>query len=145
MVTKRYLKHLLNVVVFGFEQLAPGRQVAVGEDAAGLQHPVSMTLQTRSISPLSKKDRLPCVHQMKHNVCIDSCFAPLFSFLHPLFMQTIPSIQWLSSSRILIFSGLLLRNLPPCCALILTTYLNKIKLVSMPCVLWQRVCIIQDT
>lgn len=38
------LKHLLNVIVFGLEQLAPGGQVAVGEDAAGFQQPVSMTL-----------------------------------------------------------------------------------------------------
>lgn len=50
------LKHLLNVVVFGLEQLAPGGQVAVGEDSSGLQHPVSVTLQTntqtnKSISP----------------------------------------------------------------------------------------------
>lgn len=27
----------------------------------------------------------------------------------------------------------------------LTTYLNEIKLVSVPCILWQRVCVIQDT
>lgn len=39
------LKHLLYVVVFVFEQLAPGRQVAVGEDAAGFQQPESVTLK----------------------------------------------------------------------------------------------------
>lgn len=38
------LKHFLNVVVFSLEQLAPGGQVAVGEDATGFQQPVSMTL-----------------------------------------------------------------------------------------------------
>lgn len=48
MVTKTYLEHLVNVVVFGLQQLAPGGQVAVGEDAAGLQHPVSVTLQTKT-------------------------------------------------------------------------------------------------
>lgn len=31
-----YLKHLLNVVVFGLEQLAPRGQVAVSEDTTGL-------------------------------------------------------------------------------------------------------------
>ncbi len=47
-VTKTNLKHFLDVVVFGFEKLAPGGQVAVGEDAAGLQQPVSVTLQTNT-------------------------------------------------------------------------------------------------
>lgn len=47
------LKHLLNVVVFGLEQLAPGRQVAVGEDTAGFQQPVSMTLQENTDRSLS--------------------------------------------------------------------------------------------
>lgn len=46
MWSNTYLKHLLSVVVFGLEQLAPGGQVAIGEDAAGLQQPVSVTLQT---------------------------------------------------------------------------------------------------
>lgn len=67
---KTNLKHLLNVVIFGLEQLAPGSQVAVGEDAAGLQQPVSVTLQRntqnkRTINPLvlprydlKKTDRL---------------------------------------------------------------------------------------
>lgn len=45
---KTYLKHLLDVVVLGLEQLAPGGEVAVGEDAAGLQEPVSVTLQPNS-------------------------------------------------------------------------------------------------
>lgn len=72
MVTKTYLKHLLNVVVFGLEQLAPGGQVAVGEDAAGLQHPVSVTLQTNkhktnSISPLFLSGHGQR-HQMKRDV-----------------------------------------------------------------------------
>lgn len=40
-----HLKHFLNVVIFGLEQLAPGGQVAVGEDAARFQQPVSVTLQ----------------------------------------------------------------------------------------------------
>lgn len=39
-----YLEHLLDVVVFGLEQLAPGGQVAVGQDPTGLQQPVSVTL-----------------------------------------------------------------------------------------------------
>lgn len=38
------LKHLVNVAVFVLEQLAPGGQVAVGEDTASLQQPVSVTL-----------------------------------------------------------------------------------------------------
>lgn len=38
------LEHFLNVVVFSLEQLAPGGQVAVGEDTTRFQHPVSMTL-----------------------------------------------------------------------------------------------------
>lgn len=47
-MAQTYLKHLLDVVVLGLEQLAPGGEVAVGEDAAGLQEPVSMTLQHNS-------------------------------------------------------------------------------------------------
>lgn len=43
-----YLKHLLNVVIFRLEQLAPGSQVAVGQDAPGFQQPVGVTLQTKS-------------------------------------------------------------------------------------------------
>lgn len=41
------LKHFLNVVVFALEQLAPGGQVAVGEDAARFQQPVGVTLQKK--------------------------------------------------------------------------------------------------
>lgn len=43
-----YLKHLLDVVVLCLEQLAPGGEVAVGEDAARLQEPVSVTLKPNS-------------------------------------------------------------------------------------------------
>lgn len=76
------LKHLLNRVVFGLEQLAPGRQVAVGQDAAGFQQPVSVTLQknahfNKSISPSSplghdlKKTRpVWCVYHMKDYVML---------------------------------------------------------------------------
>ena len=39
------LKHFLNVVIFGLEQLAPGGEVAVGENAAGFQQPVGVSLQ----------------------------------------------------------------------------------------------------
>ncbi len=69
MVTKTHLKHLLDVVVLGLEQLAPGGQVAVGEDAAGLQHPVSVTLQTNTDTQPNQSinlqtDRLQYVRQM---------------------------------------------------------------------------------
>lgn len=36
LMTTTHLKHGLNIVVFVFEQLAPGGQIAVGEYAAGL-------------------------------------------------------------------------------------------------------------
>lgn len=41
------LKHVVDVVVLGLEQLSPGRQAAVGEDSSGLQQPVSVALNTR--------------------------------------------------------------------------------------------------
>lgn len=58
-LTKTYLKHLLNVVVLGLEQLTPGSQVAVGEDATRLQHPVGMTLGNK------QAQRSQYVHQIK--------------------------------------------------------------------------------
>lgn len=45
---KIYLKHLLNVVIFRLEQLAPGSEVAEGQDPPRFQQPVGVTLQTKS-------------------------------------------------------------------------------------------------
>lgn len=53
MMKVTHLKHLLNVVVFGLEQLAPGGQVAVGEDATGFQQPVSVTLHRHTNKTIS--------------------------------------------------------------------------------------------
>lgn len=36
------------------------------------------------------------------------------------------------------------RNSALRCVIVLTAYLNKVKLVSVPCFLRQRVCVIQD-
>lgn len=61
-----YLKHLLNVVIFRLEQLAPGGQVTVGQDPAGFQQPVSVTLKSRthnikSIGIWPKEDTISAV------------------------------------------------------------------------------------
>lgn len=40
-----HLKHLLDVGVLGLQQLAPGGEVAVGEDPAGLQQAEGMVLR----------------------------------------------------------------------------------------------------
>lgn len=79
-ITKMYLKHLLNVGVFGLEQLAPRCQVAVGEDAAGFQHPVSVTLQMDSDATLNQATSI-------------SIMMLFFSILDPLFMQTISGVN----------------------------------------------------
>lgn len=76
---KIYLKHLLNVVIFRLEQLAPRSQVAVGQDPPGFQQPVGMSLQTKS-DPTQhqsglhlvktwpkKKDTTSTVQQMIHD------------------------------------------------------------------------------
>lgn len=47
-ILKIYLKHLLDVVIFRLQQLAPGSQVAVGQDPSGFQQSVGVTLKTRS-------------------------------------------------------------------------------------------------
>lgn len=80
MITKTYLKHLLNVVVFGLEQLTPRGQVAVGEDAAGFQHPVSVTLQADGDAALNQAESI-------------SIMMLFFSIFNPLFTQTIQSVN----------------------------------------------------
>lgn len=64
-VIRTYLEHLLDVVVFGFEQLTPGGQVAVGEDTAGLQHPVSVTLQTNTDTTTNQSVLYSCWDMIK--------------------------------------------------------------------------------
>ena len=41
-----HLEHGVDVVELGLQQVSPGCQVAVGEDAAGLQQPVGVGLNT---------------------------------------------------------------------------------------------------
>ena len=44
MVEGTHLEHCVDVVELGLQQVSPGGQVAVGEDAAGLQQPVGVGL-----------------------------------------------------------------------------------------------------
>lgn len=99
---KIYLKHLLNVVILRLEQLAPGGQVAVGQDPTGLQQPVSVTLQTKRDATPTQPGFRSCQHmaERRHNTNGLMCESNQFP-------QRPPALMW-------------------------TTYLNEVKLVSVP-------------
>lgn len=136
------LKHLLNVVVFGLEQLAPGGQVAISEDAAWFQQPVSVTLQrntqtNKSWCGLKNTERLQYVYQMKHDVIFR---LQSFTFFSDIFYQYSAS---LNESTCHTNKEWFLQKM--CNSLCFRLYLDKVKLVSVPCILGQRVCVIQNT
>lgn len=71
-----YLKHLVDVVVLGLEQLAPRGEVAVGEDAAGLQEPVGVTLRDSGRQQLPSVDpRAQCYHPGCHPELLADCLS----------------------------------------------------------------------
>lgn len=121
-ILKLYLKHLLNVVIFRLQQFAPGSQVAVGQDPPGFQQPVGVTLESKSDPTQHQSDLHSCQNmaQKKRHIYLTTNDTWWMSEINSEFSWKIP-------------------------ALILTTYLNKVKLVSVPFFLWQRVRVIENT
>ena len=52
-----HLEHGVDAVELGLQQVSPGGQVAVGQDAAGLQQPVGVGLNTRETHPVQSNHR----------------------------------------------------------------------------------------
>lgn len=55
-----HLEHLVDVIIFIFQQLAPGSEITVCEHTAGLQQSVSMTLRTRFIAIREQFNKTEC-------------------------------------------------------------------------------------